>query len=98
MPADKSSTEYNAYDNDEWILKLVSYTAQLLKGGRVRIIGVCFGHQILGRALGAPLGKSDLGWETSVSLVQLSHKGKELFGKDILVRLEIILSSYVDDD
>jgi GMP synthase-like glutamine amidotransferase len=53
----------------------------------VRIIGVCFGHQILGRALGVPVGRSDIGWEIAVCDVDLTEKGKALFGKDTLVGL-----------
>lgn len=53
---------------------------------RVRVIGVCFGHQIVARALGAKVGRNRRGWEASVTSVHLSSKGKELFGgKDVMV-------------
>ena len=52
----------------------------------MRIIGVCFGHQIVGRAMGARLGRNERGWEASVVDVDLTPKGKEIFGKDTLVR------------
>ena len=64
----------------------MTFTERLLEQDRVRIIGVCYGHQIVGRALGAKVGRSDRGWETSVALVKLTAKGQELFGKDIMVR------------
>lgn len=51
----------------------------------MRVIGVCFGHQIVGRALGVPVERSDAGWELSVLPVQLSAKGKEVFQRDHLV-------------
>ena len=55
---------------------------------RVKLIGVCFGHQIVGRALGAPVARSEKGFEMSVIELNLSARGKELFdGKDKLVRL-----------
>lgn len=81
-------TEYNSFDDDAWILKLVEFTEKLLKQDRVRIIGVCFGHQILGRALGARVGRSDIGWEISVLPVELTAKGKEIFQQDTLVSLK----------
>ncbi|KAF2855610.1 glutamine amidotransferas-like protein class-I [Plenodomus tracheiphilus IPT5] len=79
-----SGSKHNSYDSDPWILKLVSFTETLLNQDRIRIIGVCFGHQILGRALGAPVGRSDDGWEISVMPVELTAKGKEIFRQDTL--------------
>lgn len=46
----------------------------------MRVIGVCFGHQIVGRALGAKVDRSDRGWEVSVVPMTLTAKGKEVFG------------------
>jgi cobyric acid synthase len=77
--------EHNSFDDDAWILKLVDFTEKLLKQDRIRIIGVCFGHQILGRALGAKVGRSDNGWEIAVLPVELTAKGKEVFQQDSLV-------------
>jgi GMP synthase-like glutamine amidotransferase len=80
-----SMVEHNSFDNDAWILKLVDFTEKLLKQDRIRVIGVCFGHQILGRALGAKVGRSDNGWEIAVLPVELTAKGKEVFQQDSLV-------------
>jgi GMP synthase-like glutamine amidotransferase len=80
-------SEHNSFDNDAWILKLVEFTEKLLKQDRVRVIGVCFGHQIIGRALGVKVGRSDNGWEISVLPVELTAKGKEIFQQDTLVCL-----------
>lgn len=77
--------EHNSFDDDPWILKLVDFTKKLLAQDRVRIVGVCFGHQILGRAAGAKVGRSDDGWEISVLPVELTRKGKEIFGQEKLV-------------
>ena len=79
---------FNAFDNDPWVVKLVEFTKQAIAQGRVRIIGVCYGHQIVGRALGAKVAMSEGGaWEVSVCQVIQTEKGKELFGgKDALVR------------
>ena len=58
----------------------------ILSQDRVRIIGVCYGHQIVGRALGAKVARSEGGaWEASVCDVHLTPKGKDLFRKDALV-------------
>jgi GMP synthase-like glutamine amidotransferase len=78
-------TEHDSFESDPWILKLVEFTEKVLKQDSIRIIGVCFGHQILGRALGVKVGRSDNGWEISVLPVELSSKGKEIFQQDTLV-------------
>jgi len=80
-----SGSKHNSFDDDPWILKLVEFTKMVLEDGRVRVIGVCFGHQIVGRALGAPVGRSDGGWEVSVTAVDLTKKGQEIFGKTAIV-------------
>ena len=80
-----SGSKYNSFDDDPWILKLVAFVEGVLKQRRVRIVGVCFGHQIVGRALGARVGRSDKGWETSVTAIDLTKKGQQIFGKTALV-------------
>ncbi|QIW98944.1 hypothetical protein AMS68_004462 [Peltaster fructicola] len=75
-----TGSKFNAFDNDPWILKLVDFTRKVLNQQRVRLIGVCFGHQIIGRALDVKVDRGDKGWEISVTPVQLSAKGQELFG------------------
>lgn len=64
----------------------MEFTKKVLAQNRVRLIGVCFGHQIIGRALDVKVDRSDRGWEVSVTPVQLTAKGKELFGVEELVR------------
>lgn len=76
---------HNSFDDNPWIVRLVEYTKQVLAQSRVRIIGVCFGHQIVGRALGQRVYRGEAGWEVSVLPIDLSHKGKELFRTETLV-------------
>ncbi|TDZ54280.1 putative glutamine amidotransferase-like protein [Colletotrichum trifolii] len=73
-----SGSKHNAFDNDPWILKLVEFTKKCIDGG-VRVIGICFGHQITARALGVEVKRSELGWEVAVVDVNLTPKGKEIF-------------------
>ena len=81
----RAGTEYNSFDNDPWILKLVDFTRKILKQDTIRLVGVCFGHQIIGRAMDVKVDRSDRGWEVSVTPVQLTPKGQELFGVKELV-------------
>ncbi|RWA03277.1 hypothetical protein EKO27_g11828 [Xylaria grammica] len=75
-----TGAKYNAFDSDEWIVRLTQFTKRCLEGGRIRVIGVCFGHQIIARALGAELGRNTRGWEVSVVEHELTDEGKEFFG------------------
>lgn len=76
-----TGSRFNAFDNDPWVVRLVGFVKEVLAQDRVKIIGVCYGHQIVGRALGAKVAKSEGGaWEVSVCRVIQTDKGKELFG------------------
>ncbi|CAG9939554.1 unnamed protein product [Clonostachys rosea f. rosea IK726] len=75
-----TGSRHTAFDDDPWILKLVEYVKAAIDSGRVKVVGICFGHQIVGRAAGANLGKSDKGWEVAVTDVELTEKGKEILG------------------
>lgn len=77
--------EYSAYDNNPWTNKLVAFIKEILNQDRVRIIGVCYGHQIVGRAMGVKCAPSNRGWEVSVSKVDLTEEGKKLFQRNSLV-------------
>lgn len=90
-----TGSKYTAYHDDPWILKLVEFVKGILDGdGRVRIIGVCFGHQIVGRAAGAVVKLSEEGWEASVIAVDLTKKGQEIFGRPSLVS-PMLFSSFL---
>ncbi|KAJ4159785.1 uncharacterized protein LMH87_007730 [Akanthomyces muscarius] len=77
-----SGSRHNSFDSDPWILKLVEYTQAALATKRVRIIGICFGHQILSRALGCKVGRNAKGWEVAVTDVGLTPEGKKVFGME----------------
>ncbi len=69
----------NAYDDLPWISKLTEYTRHIAKDHPlVRIIGVCFGHQIVGRAFGAEVRLNPKGWELGVYDIELTEDGREI--------------------
>ncbi|OCL10547.1 class I glutamine amidotransferase-like protein [Glonium stellatum] len=79
-----TGSRHTSFEDVPWILKLVDFTKKILEQDRIRIIGVCFGHQIVGRAMGVKVARSDAGWEISVTPMELTAKGKELFKQDSL--------------
>ncbi|KAI1329760.1 putative class I glutamine amidotransferase [Xylariaceae sp. FL0255] len=77
-----TGSKHDSFENHQWILDLISYTKRCLEGGRVRVIGVCFGHQIVARALGAKVNRNPKGWEVSVIEHELTDEGKKILGMD----------------
>jgi GMP synthase-like glutamine amidotransferase len=80
-----TGSRHSAYADDDWIVRLTAYTCRLLEEGRVRVIGVCFGHQIAARALGARVARSPQGWELSATKLGLTEEGRRVFGAESLV-------------
>ncbi len=56
-----SGSKWGAYDPDEWIQKLKTFI-RLVDQAHVRLLGICFGHQIIHAALGGEVHKSSKGW------------------------------------
>ena len=81
-----TGSQFTAFNDDPWILKLVQYVKDALKEDRIKVVGVCFGHQILGRALGATVKRGEA-WEIAVAPVDLTKKGQEVFERPALVSL-----------
>lgn len=56
-----TGSRFSVYDDEPWIYQLKSFVKELYSAGKV-YIGICFGHQMLGEALGGKVQKSDIGW------------------------------------
>ncbi|KAJ8514362.1 hypothetical protein ONZ45_g8079 [Pleurotus djamor] len=75
----------SAYEDIEWINKLVAYVASLpSKRPNAKIFGICFGHQIVARAFGGECVPNGGKWEVGITPVDLTPVGKEIFGVDTL--------------
>lgn len=53
-----------AYDKAEWIDALKRFLRSAR--GRARLVGVCFGHQVMAEAFGGVVRKSERGWAVGV--------------------------------
>lgn len=56
-----TGSKYSVYDEVDWILELKSFVRELRDRER-KFVGVCFGHQMLGEALGGRVQKGAAGW------------------------------------
>ncbi|MGV2986151.1 glutamine amidotransferase-related protein [Vibrio sp. E150_011] len=52
---------HNAYDDLPWILDLMDWI-RACEARRKPLVGICFGHQVIARALGGTVEKSTKGW------------------------------------
>lgn len=60
-----TGSKHTSYDNDAWILSTMALIK--LAYGHVKIVGICFGHQLIARALGGKVGLNPKGWEIAVT-------------------------------
>jgi GMP synthase-like glutamine amidotransferase len=67
-----SGSKWSAYDADEWIATTHQFIREL-HAKRRPTIGICFGHQLICRALGGTVGKSDVGWGIGVQTTRICN-------------------------
>ncbi|KAI0300069.1 class I glutamine amidotransferase-like protein [Multifurca ochricompacta] len=74
----------SAYEDVEWINRLVSWVADLQCKDHIlkssAFTGICFGHQIVARALGGECVSNNGNWEIAISEVTLTNLGQRVFG------------------
>lgn len=68
-----TGSRYDAFGSDVWILKLC-LLLQTLKAMGIKLLGICFGHQILCRALGGTIGRNSAGWDLGSRKIIVSDK------------------------
>lgn len=91
-----SGSRHDSYStSDEWIVKLVEFVQKCLGvyekvpsenlAQPIKVVGICFGHQIIARALGARVGPNPKGWEISSTPVSVTEDGEkfQVFGPEL---------------
>lgn len=68
-----TGSKYSVYEDLQWIEQLSEFVVQL-NIARKKLVGICFGHQLIAQALGGKVAKYAGGW--GVGIQQYSFKMK----------------------
>ncbi|KAG8991086.1 hypothetical protein FRB94_012872 [Tulasnella sp. JGI-2019a] len=69
---------------EDWIKTLIGNIRTWMKEiPQVKIIGICFGHQIVAQAMGGQCVRNEKGWEIGTTPVQLTEVGRQIFGANL---------------
>jgi GMP synthase-like glutamine amidotransferase len=60
-----TGSKKSVYDDEPWIHRLRDYVVTLHEA-RVKLIGICFGHQMVAHALGGRTAPAEVGWGVGV--------------------------------
>lgn len=67
----------SVWENEPWMLKTIEWLKQCTQSSTRPILAVCFGHQLLGRALGGEVISNPKGAEYGSIAVKLSPAGEQ---------------------
>jgi GMP synthase-like glutamine amidotransferase len=79
-------TGYAAYDNHPWSLRLIDLI-RAAYAQQIPLVGICYGFQLMSRALGGLVTENPMGSELTVTNVTLTPLGQELIGDGSLVSI-----------
>lgn len=62
-----TGSKVSVYDNQPWIEPAIAFVRQL-DSAKKKLIGICFGHQLIAKARGCEVAKSAKGWGIGVAV------------------------------
>lgn len=68
------------YDDLPWIAPLSDFLRQAR--GRTKMVGICFGHQLMAQAFGGSAGKSDRGWGLGLHEYRIGERAAWMDGDE----------------
>lgn len=68
-----TGSQFSVNDNEHWIEELQNFIRRLAQHNK-KFVGICFGHQLLVKALGGKVEKSERGWGIGVSFNRIQRQ------------------------
>lgn len=68
-----TGSRHGVNDNLPWVAKLEEFVRQLHTAQK-KLIGICFGHQVIAKALGGKVIKSPNGWGVGMSINKITRQ------------------------
>lgn len=65
-----TGSRHDAHGSDPWVLRLCELIRKVHKE-KIKLLGICFGHQVISRALGGKTGRSVHGWEVGLRKISV---------------------------
>uniref|UniRef100_A0A6A7G8N2 Glutamine amidotransferase YLR126C n=1 Tax=Hirondellea gigas TaxID=1518452 RepID=A0A6A7G8N2_9CRUS len=73
-----TGSKHDAHGSDCWIQKLKEL-CRAIHVRKQKLLGVCFGHQVIANALGGKSGRSDVGWKIGIQTIKLNDLAHQKF-------------------
>ena len=84
-----TGSKADAFGDDAWIATLKTYLQQRFAAGQ-KLLGVCFGHQLLAHSLGGKVQRADAGW--GVGIMQYQWRAKPSWLVDTAAQFQLLCS------
>ncbi|MEE9447794.1 MAG: hypothetical protein V3V09_07515, partial [Arenicellales bacterium] len=84
-----TGSKASVYDDLPWIKQLIDFVRVLDKHTK-KLIGICFGHQLIAMARNLDVKKSEKGWGVGIAKNEITHPPK--WAKKNTPKLNIIVS------
>ncbi|CAN8284080.1 unnamed protein product [Cochlearia groenlandica] len=85
-----SGSSHDAFQDTDWILKLIDIIKKL-DGMKKKVLGICFGHQLLSRIKGGKIGRASNGVDMGLRTITMAKDtAANYFGDKVPKSLAII--------
>ena len=68
-----SGSRYSVYEELPWIMSLLDFVRQCWEM-EIKVVGICFGHQVIAHALGGKTEKAEVGWGFGIQSAKIIEK------------------------